>query len=84
LTIPHALRRHAWRPPFNFFCQFLNEMLPPFVAARLREGLQRFGAQLRGFDTREAIVVGVETRSSRPPSRASIFAARAPGTRAAS
>jgi uncharacterized FAD-dependent dehydrogenase len=44
----------------------LDEALPPFVAARLREGLRRFGGQLRGFDTREAIVVGVETRSSSP------------------
>ena len=44
----------------------LDEMLPSFIAARLRGGLQRFGAQLRGFDTREAIVVGVETRSSSP------------------
>jgi uncharacterized FAD-dependent dehydrogenase len=44
----------------------LDELLPPFVAERLRAGLRRFGAQLRGFDTREAIVVGVETRSSSP------------------
>jgi uncharacterized FAD-dependent dehydrogenase len=44
----------------------LDEMLPPFVATRLRDGLRRFGAQVRGFDSREAIVVGVETRSSSP------------------
>lgn len=44
----------------------LDEMLPPFVAERLRAGLGRFGRQLRGFDTREALVVGVETRSSSP------------------
>jgi uncharacterized FAD-dependent dehydrogenase len=44
----------------------LDEMLPPFIAERLRAGLRRFGAQLRGFDSREALVVGVETRSSSP------------------
>jgi len=44
----------------------LDEMLPRFIASRLRDGLRRFGTQLRGFDTREAIVVGVETRSSSP------------------
>ena len=44
----------------------LDEMLPPFVAERLRAGLRRFAGQLRGFDTRDALVVGVETRSSSP------------------
>ncbi|MCC6849175.1 MAG: FAD-binding protein [Deltaproteobacteria bacterium] len=44
----------------------LGELLPPFVADRLRAALRRFGRQLRGFDTREAIAVGVETRSSSP------------------
>lgn len=44
----------------------LDTMLPAFIADRLRAGLRRFGEQLRGFDTREALVVGVETRSSSP------------------
>jgi hypothetical protein len=44
----------------------LDEALPAFIAERLRAGLRRFGRQLRGFDTREALVVGVETRSSSP------------------
>ncbi|MCC6766156.1 MAG: NAD(P)/FAD-dependent oxidoreductase [Deltaproteobacteria bacterium] len=44
----------------------LDELLPPFVTGRLRAALRGFGRQLRGFDTREAIVVGVETRSSSP------------------
>jgi uncharacterized FAD-dependent dehydrogenase len=44
----------------------LDALLPAFVAERLQAGLRRFGTQLRGFDTREAIVVGVETRSSSP------------------
>jgi hypothetical protein len=44
----------------------LDEELPPFVAERLRAALRHFGRQLRGYDTNEAIVVGVETRSSSP------------------
>ena len=44
----------------------LDEALPAFIAERLRAGFRRFGRQLRGFDTREALVVGVETRSSSP------------------
>jgi uncharacterized protein len=41
-------------------------MLPDFIADRLRAGLGRFTRQLRGFDAREALLVGVETRSSSP------------------
>jgi uncharacterized FAD-dependent dehydrogenase len=44
----------------------LDELLPSFVADRLRAGLRRFTKQLRGFDTRDALLVGVETRSSSP------------------
>ena len=40
--------------------------LPPFVAERLREALRRFARRLRGFDTRDAVAVGVETRTSSP------------------
>ena len=40
--------------------------LPPFVSERLREALRRFGRTLRGFDTRDAVAVGVETRTSSP------------------
>jgi uncharacterized protein len=44
----------------------VDEMLPPFVASRLQAALRGFGRTLRGFDTRDAVVVGVETRSSSP------------------
>ncbi len=37
----------------------------PF-ADRLREGLLRFGQQLRGFVSEEAVLVGVESRTSSP------------------
>jgi uncharacterized FAD-dependent dehydrogenase len=44
----------------------LYELLPGFIAKRLRDGLRQFGKQMRGFYTEEAIVVGVESRSSAP------------------
>jgi len=44
----------------------LDEALPPFVATRLQAALRRFGRTVRGYDSREAVVVGVETRSSSP------------------
>ena len=37
-----------------------------FVADRLREGFLRFGKMSRGFLTNEALMVGVETRTSAP------------------
>ena len=45
----------------------LDQVLGPFIAPRLREGLQAFGRKMRGFYTEEATLIGVETRTSSPP-----------------
>ena len=44
----------------------LHHWMPAFVADRLREGFLRFGKMSRGFLTNEALMVGVETRTSAP------------------
>ena len=44
----------------------LDQWLPPFVANRLRKGFKIFGQNARGFLTNDAIVIGVETRTSSP------------------
>lgn len=44
----------------------LDQWLPPFIGNRLREGFKVFGRSARGFMTNEAIVIGVETRTSSP------------------
>lgn len=44
----------------------LDQWLPPFVAKRLRKGFKVFGQNARGFLTNDAIVIGVETRTSSP------------------
>ncbi len=44
----------------------LGTVLPPFVSRMLREGFPRFGRMIRGFDTPDAILTGVETRTSSP------------------
>ncbi len=44
----------------------MGEILPPPIAVRLREGLQAFGSQMRGYLTNEAQMVGVESRTSSP------------------
>jgi uncharacterized FAD-dependent dehydrogenase len=44
----------------------LSMVLPRAVADVLRRGLPQFDRQMRGFVTREATLVGVETRTSAP------------------
>lgn len=44
----------------------LHELLPAPVAARLAEGFHKFGGMMRGFITREAVIVGTESRTSSP------------------
>jgi uncharacterized FAD-dependent dehydrogenase len=40
--------------------------LPDFAVAAIREALPAFGKQIRGFDMAEAVMTGVETRTSSP------------------
>ena len=44
----------------------LTTCLPDFVVAALREALPAFGRQIRGFDMDDALLTGVETRTSSP------------------
>jgi hypothetical protein len=44
----------------------LGAVLPDFVARRLREGLKEFEKKRRGFLCNDAVLVGVETRTSSP------------------
>ncbi|MDD2943054.1 MAG: FAD-dependent oxidoreductase [bacterium] len=43
-----------------------SEFLPAAVLQRLKDGLKQFGNKLPGYITNEAIVVGVESRTSSP------------------
>jgi len=44
----------------------LKEVLPPFVFFALKEGIPVFGKKMPGFITADALLVGVETRTSSP------------------
>jgi len=44
----------------------LHFWMPKFVSHRLQEGFKAFGKRQHGFLTNEAIVIGVETRTSSP------------------
>lgn len=41
-------------------------VLPPFAAAGIRDGIAAFGRQMKGFDWEDAVLTGVETRTSAP------------------
>lgn len=44
----------------------LNRCLPPTVARGIVEGVGRFGSSIEGFDRPDAVLTGVETRTSSP------------------
>ncbi|MEI6718203.1 MAG: FAD-dependent oxidoreductase [Betaproteobacteria bacterium] len=44
----------------------LNDALPQFVTDAMREALPLFGQKIKGFDMHDAVMTGVETRTSSP------------------
>lgn len=44
----------------------LDALLPPWIVRRLKQGLSGFGRRMPGYVTREAVLVGFETRTSSP------------------
>ena len=44
----------------------VSDCLPDFAVNAIKEALVIFGRKLRGFDDKQAVLTGVETRSSAP------------------
>lgn len=44
----------------------LHEWMPASISDRLREGFRLFGSVMKGFLTNEAVILGVESRTSSP------------------
>jgi uncharacterized FAD-dependent dehydrogenase len=44
----------------------LHAALPAYAIAAMREALPVFGRKIKGFDTHDAVLTGVETRTSSP------------------
>ena len=44
----------------------LNRVLPDFLTAPLKEGITGFSTRIKGFDMEEAVLSGVESRTSSP------------------
>lgn len=47
------------------YCDF-NRCLPPYVVKALREAIPQFDRKLRGFNNPDAVMTGIESRSSSP------------------
>jgi uncharacterized FAD-dependent dehydrogenase len=58
------LPKNSYLPGTNSV--MLKDTLPDFVASALKSALPEFGKKLKGYYTNEAILVGVESRSSSP------------------
>ena len=43
-----------------------NKLFPSFISGRLRDGFKDFGRKCNGFLTNEAILIGLESRTSSP------------------
>jgi uncharacterized FAD-dependent dehydrogenase len=56
--------RSSYRPGLTHVD--LEPLYPPQVKAALRAGLRAFDRRMRGFVTDEAVLIGVETRTSSP------------------
>ena len=56
--------RPTYRPG-TAFCQ-LKHCLPDYVTAALREAIPAFGKKIKGFDQADAILTGIESRTSSP------------------
>lgn len=44
----------------------VDNLLPKELASSIKEGIKEFGKKLKGFDCEDAILTGIETRSSAP------------------
>lgn len=56
------------KPTYQPYTRYsdLQTCLPPYVANALKMGLTDFGKKLKGFDMPDAVLTGVETRTSSP------------------
>jgi uncharacterized FAD-dependent dehydrogenase len=62
--ISQSLPRSSYVPGLE--CADLDQILPTAISTPLRAGLEHFCSRLKGFHSQEAVVVGVESRTSSP------------------
>ena len=64
VTCCEGIVKHSYKPSIKF--ADLNEVLPEFISNSLKEAIPAMGRKLKGFDSPDALMTGVETRSSSP------------------
>ncbi len=62
--ISSSLPLCSYHPGLN--SSAIHEWLPTDISTRLQEGFNEFGRKMKGFLTNEAIILGVESRTSSP------------------
>jgi uncharacterized protein len=62
--VSQNLLKTSYQPGLNSVG--LDEVLPPFISQRLKDGFKIFGQKMKGFLTNEAQIIGVESRTSSP------------------
>jgi uncharacterized FAD-dependent dehydrogenase len=60
------LERKARNLPSGVKLGDLSQALPAYAIEAMREALPAFGRQIRGFDRDDAVLTGVESRTSSP------------------
>ena len=50
----------------NYKFSNLNEILPEYISESLKEAIPNFGKKIKGYDRSDAILLGVESRTSSP------------------
>jgi uncharacterized FAD-dependent dehydrogenase len=59
-----VLPKTSYRP--GIVTSSFNEWLPSFISLKLQEGFRKIGMKANGYLTNEAIILGVESRTSSP------------------
>jgi uncharacterized FAD-dependent dehydrogenase len=62
--VSSSLPKTSYQPGLN--AAPLHELLPPALGRRLQQGFQDFDKLMRGYMTDEAVILGVESRTSSP------------------
>ena len=65
-SLAKALKKLSKNSDISNAVTNLNNLLPTFVSSRLQEGFRVFDKRLKGFAVSDAVITGVETRTSAP------------------
>lgn len=62
--VSSSLPQCSYHPGLN--SSAMHEWLPKDISTRLQEGFKEFGKKMKGFLTNDAVILGVESRTSSP------------------